>query len=274
MHKDVLTVIGIGGMGLAVARRAGSGKAVLVADFDEQTLHAAAATLEAEGHDVTGRRVDVSSGESVRQLAEQAAALGPVTQLVHTAGLSPTQASAEAIMHVDPLGVAHVLEEFGAVVAPGGAGVVIASMAGHIADPFTAEQERALTTAGPGTVLTLPFIEAAVGGDPGMAYAVAKRANHLQVEGASVAWGRRGARVNSISPGVISTTMGHQELASESGAFMRSMVDASATGRLGTPDDIAAVAAFLLSDAASFVTGTDVLVDGGVVAALHAGQLG
>jgi len=260
-------------MGLAVARRLGPGATVLLADFNEETLHAAAATLVAEGHDVETRAVDVSSPDAVAALAGAAAGRGDVHHVVHTAGLSPAQAPADAILAVDLRGVALVLEEFGRVVAPGGAGVVIASMAGHMAPPLTPEEEQQLATIPAADLLTLPIADSDTLTDPGLAYALAKRANHLRVRAASVPWGERGARINSVSPGIISTAMGRAELASPQGQFMRALVTASPSGRLGTPDDIAAAAAFLLGTDASFVTGTDLLVDGGAVAALRSGRL-
>ena len=163
--------------------------------------------------------------------------------------------AAEAILAVDLLGTALVLQEFGEVVAPGGAGVVIASMAGHMFPPLAAEQEKALAHNPPGELLQLDFISSIT--DPNFAYPIAKQANHIRVRAGSAHWGRRGARINSISPGIISTPMGQQELASPVGDGMRAMIAMSATGRLGTPDDIAAAAAFLLGPSASFITGTE-----------------
>jgi NAD(P)-dependent dehydrogenase (short-subunit alcohol dehydrogenase family) len=269
--REVLTVIGVGGMGQAIARRIGSGKTVLLADYNKGTLAAVAEALSADGHHVVSHAVDVSSPESVHKLAEHAASLGAVTQVAHTAGLSPAQASAEAILAVDLLGTALVLKEFGEVVAPGGAGVMIASMAGHMFPPLTAEQEHALAHTRPGELLELEFVSPKNVTEPGIAYGIAKQANHVRVRAASAHWGRRGARVNSISPGIISTPMGQQELASPVGDGMRAMIAMSATGRLGTPDDIASATAFLLGPDASFITGTDLLVDGGVIAAVKAG---
>lgn len=270
VYREVLTVIGAGGMGQAIARRLGSSKTVLLADNNERVLTSVAESLSADGYDVESQPVDVSAAKSVRALATFAASLGPVVQLAHTAGLSPAQASADAILAVDLLGVALVLQEFGDVIAPGGAGVVIASMAGHFMPPLTAEQEKALAHSPPEELLTLDFVTRI--SEPNFAYPVAKQANHLRVRAASAHWGRQGARINSISPGIISTPMGQQELDSPVGDGMRAMIAMSGTGRIGTPDDIAAATAFLLGSDASFITGTDLLVDGGVVAAVKAGS--
>lgn len=272
MDREVLVVIGAGGMGRAIARRQGSGKTVLLADLDEAVLRSTVDALADDGHDVTSAVTDVSSPEAVSTLAKTAASLGPVTQVVHTAGLSPVQASPAAILRVDLLGVALVLEEFGQVISDGGAGVVISSMAAHLGAPLTAEQETALAVTPAGDLLDLPFARPQMMIDPGLAYGLAKRASHVRVRAASVAWGQRGARINSVSPGVVSTAMGRAELSAASGPMMRAMIGASAIGRVGTPDDIAAAVAFLLGPGACFITGTDLLVDGGVVAALRSGH--
>jgi NAD(P)-dependent dehydrogenase (short-subunit alcohol dehydrogenase family) len=269
---EVLTIIGVGGMGHAIARRLGAGKTVLLADYNEAALASVAESLSADGHHVESRSVDVASPKSVHGLAEYAVSLGNVTQIAHTAGLSPSQASAEAILAVDLLGVALVLDAFGEIVAPGGAGVVIASMAGHMFPPLTAEQEHALAHTPTGELLGLEYVSPQEITEPGIAYGIAKQANHIRVRAASAHWGRRGARINSISPGIISTPMGQQELASPVGDGMRSMIAMSGTGRIGTPDDIAAATAFLLGPDATFITGTDLLVDGGVIAAVKTGS--
>jgi NAD(P)-dependent dehydrogenase (short-subunit alcohol dehydrogenase family) len=274
MTEQVVVVIGVGGMGEAIARRQGPGRKLLVADFNEETLESLASSLKSDGYDVSAHHVDVGSPESVQALAQAAASAGAVTQLVHTAGLSPTQASAEAILRVDLFGVAAVLEAFGEVIAPDGAGVVIASMAGHMMGDLPSDQQKDLATASPDRLLALPYLQPDHVYQPGHAYAVAKYANRLRVMAESVRWGKRGARLNSISPGVISTRMGREELGGDSGQVMRAMVDASGTARLGTSFDIANAAAFLLGPESTFVTGTDLLVDGGVVAAIRAGAPG
>lgn len=271
-NASVVVVIGVGGMGQLIAARQGAGRRLLIADYNEAALASVAETLTGEGFDVVAQKVDVSDAASAEALAATSAELGSVDQVIHTAGLSPAQASKEAILAVDLLGVAHTLDAFGAVIAPGGAGVVIASMAGLFAQGLLpAELETALATAPTEQLAQLPIFTQLP--DAGQAYSIAKRANQLRVAAASITWGARGARINSISPGVISTPMGAEELASESGARMRAMIEASGTGRIGTPSDIAAAVAFLLSSEATFITGTDLAVDGGVVAAVRSGAL-
>jgi NAD(P)-dependent dehydrogenase (short-subunit alcohol dehydrogenase family) len=265
--RDVVVVIGVGGMGELIARRQAAGKRLVIADFSQDALDRVAAVLRVDGYDVTEHKVDVSSRESMAALAAAASELGSVSQVIHTAGLSPVQAPVKAIVAVDLVGVANMLEEFGDVIAPGGAGLVISSMAGHGIE-LSADDQDALANGAPETLADLPVIAGLT--DPGAAYGIAKRGNQIRVEAASVAWGRRGARVNTISPGVISTPMGQQELNGEHGDIMRAMVEGSGTGRLGTPTDIADAAAFLLGPTASFITGTDLLVDGGVVGARSA----
>jgi len=269
--KDVLVVIGSGGMGLAIARRIGAGRVIVLADINKTGLKAAADALGSDGHQVLTREVDVTSRGSVAALAETAEAAGRVTAVVHTAGLSPKQASADRLLAVDLLGVALVLDEFGRVIAPGGAGVVIASMAGHMYPALDPQLQHQLASTPADDLLTLDACTSIT--DSRLAYPFAKRANQIRVAAAAIRWGERGARINCISPGVISTAMGQLELSGESGALMQAMVDNAGLRRIGTPDDIAAATEFLLGPSASFITGTDLLVDGGVIAGIHSGTL-
>lgn len=275
MVQDVLVITGAGGMGLAVARRLGSGTQVLLADIDPVGLDVAAGRLSDDGYRVATRVVDVSLPESVEALARYASELGPVTGLVHTAGLSPVQASIPAILAVDLLGVALVAEAFGAIVAPGGAGVVIASMSSYFyqeAVTVSPEQAAALRNTPAAELLKLPVAAEENFAEPGTAYSFAKFANRLRVQAASRTWGERGARINSVSPGVISTAMGRAELGGASGARMRAMIENSNAKRPGTPEDIASAVEFLLGPTARFVSGIDLLVDGGAVAGLISTQ--
>jgi NAD(P)-dependent dehydrogenase (short-subunit alcohol dehydrogenase family) len=265
--SDVLVVTGAGGMGDAIVRRIGSGHEVVLADFSETQLARAAGVLTANGFSVHAVQTDVSSKQDVLALAHTAAALGRIRAVVHTAGVSPVQATPQQIVDVDVVGTAYVLDAFEPHVEVGTVCVCIASMAGTMTE-LPADVLRLLATTPSDELRALPVLDPSAL-ESGTAYGLAKRANHVRVEVASVAWGRRGGRVVSISPGVISTPMGQAELDGPFGDVMRDMIARSGTGRIGTPDDIAAAVEFLVSDAASFITGTDVRVDGGVVAAMR-----
>ena len=269
-NQQVVVVIGAGGIGQAIGRRQGSGRTVLLADRNETVLKNAQDAVEAAGHSVVTHAVDVSSRESVHALAQYAASLGEVVNVVHTAGLSPVQATPKAILAVDLYGVAMVLEEFGDVVAGGGSGLVVSSMAGYMLPALPAEQDRALSFTPAEELLALPFLSPEAIGSSGLAYAISKRANHLRVRGAAIAWGERGARVNSISPGIILTPLAKDEMSGPGAEGYQTMIRESAAGRVGTTDEIATAAALLLD--AGFITGADLLCDGGVIAALRAGR--
>lgn len=270
---DVLVTIGIGGMGRAIARRVGAGRKVVLADFNVELLERLGEEMRADGFDCHTKQVDVASRDSVRALAEFAAGLGPVRMVAHTAGLSPNQATLDDVLKVDLVGVALVLEIFGKCVAERGAGVVISSSSSYMSFPFSPEDEHLIRSTAPEGLVDLPLFSAERLGNAGIAYAAAKRANRIQVQAAAGPWGERGARINSISPGIISTPMGRLELGSPTGAFMRAMIEYSATGRVGTPEDIAEAAGFLLGEQASFITGVDLLTDGGQVAAVATGRV-
>lgn len=272
MSKPVLVIIGSGGMGAAIARRLGYGRTLVLADFNEERLESFSASMRGDGYDTVPQTVNVSDRASVAALAEAASALGPVTGIAHTAGVSPEQAPVAAVLAVDLLGTAIVLDEFLQVIAEGGAGVVISSMGGHMGT-YPPELEQALASTPTADLLAMPFLSPETLTDSGAAYSIAKRANQLRVRAAAPLWGEKGARINSISPGIISTPMGQLELAGAGGAGMRAMLDASAMKRLGTPEDIANATEFLLDPRSSFITGTDLLVDGGVIAALKTGRL-
>ncbi|MGW3650471.1 SDR family oxidoreductase [Streptomyces sp. NPDC000878] len=262
--RNVLVVVGTGGMGLAVARRLAAGRRILLADWSAPGLEATVGTLRGEGHEVEGHTVDVSQRDSVEKLAEAAGAAGRVDAVVHTAGVSPAMATARQIFEVDLLGTAHVIDAFLPVASAGTSLVCVASMAGHFAS-LSADLERHLATAATDELLGHKEID--LDADPGLAYVVAKRANQLRVQAAAHAWGARGARLNTISPGVISTPMGAQELQGPAGVHIQAMLDLSGARRAGTPDDIAGAAAFLTGPDSAFITGNDLLVDGGTVSA-------
>jgi NAD(P)-dependent dehydrogenase (short-subunit alcohol dehydrogenase family) len=269
---EVVVVIGAGAIGQAIARRIGVGATILLADLNDDAALTAARTLQSAGFEASTAHVDVSFRESVTELATTAAELGSITHLIHTAGLSPAQASPQAIIAVDLVGVAHVLEEFGRVITAGGSGVVIASQAGHMLPPLPPEQHQALARTPPAELDQLPFLQPDVVTNSGAAYALAKRANIIRVQAESIDWGDRGARLNSLSPGIIMTPLAMDELNSPAGEAYQRMIRASAAGRVGTPDEIGAAAAFLMGRDGSFITGADLLIDGGVIAAIAAGR--
>jgi NAD(P)-dependent dehydrogenase (short-subunit alcohol dehydrogenase family) len=271
--KNVVVVIGPGQIGQAIARRVGIGKHVLLADMRRENADAAAAVMANAGYEVSVATVDVSSREAVHALVERATSLGEVTGLIHAAGVSPSQASPTTILRVDLYGTALVLEEFGNVIGPGGAGVVIASQSGHRLPPLTVEQNKALATTPVEELLSLPFLQPDQVTDPLHAYQISKRGNSLRVMAEAVRWGKRGARINTISPGIIMTPLAKDELTGPRGGGYRRMIELSAAGRAGTPDEVGTVAALLMGPDGGFITGSDFLMDGGVTAAYWFGEL-
>lgn len=271
--NEVVVVIGAGGIGTAIARRQGFGKHILLADFNETLLESAARELELASYQVSFRHVDVSSRASVRELAAVAASLGSVKQVINTAGLSPNMASPDRILAVDLYGSAVVFEEFEQVIAPGGSALVVSSMAGHMSAALPQEQEHDLAFAPADELMKKVFLSQESVPNSMVAYILSKRANHLRVQAASIRWGKRGARVNSISPGIIATPLAHHELNSPIGDIYRGMIAASPAKRMASPDEIAVAASFLLGPDAGFITGSDLLIDGGVIAAMRAGLL-
>ena len=273
MKQEVVVIIGAGGIGMAIARRQGFGKHILLADFNEKLLESAAKEIESASYKVTSLKVDVSSRASVRALADAAAALGSVVNVVNTAGVSPNMAPPDRVLAVDLYGSAVVFEEFERVIAPGGAGLIVSSMAGHMSAGLPADQEHDLAFAPADELLAKPFLGPDAVPNSMVAYIVSKRANHLRVQASAISWGKRGARVNSISPGIIATPLAQHELNSPIGDIYRAMIDASPARRMASPDEVAVAASYLLGPDAGFVTGSDLLIDGGVIAAMLAGLL-
>ena len=271
--KNIIVLIGAGSIGQAIARRVSAGKHVLLADLRQDNLDAAAKVLGDAGFEVTTAIVDVSSRNSVHALVEAATAMGSVTGVIHAAGVSPSQASPAAILKVDLYGTALVLEEFGNVIARGGAGVVISSQSGHRLPALTPEQNKALATTPADELLALPMLHQDKVTDPLNAYQISKRGNSLRVMAEAVRWGKRGARVNTISPGIIFTPLARDELTGPRGEGYRRMIKLSAAGRGGTPDEVGVVGALLMGPDGGFITGSDFLMDGGVTAAYWYGEL-
>lgn len=270
---NVIVVIGAGSIGQAIARRVSAGKHVMLADLRQDNVDAAAKVLGDAGFDVSTAIVDVSSRESVNALVSAATAIGDITGLIHAAGVSPSQASPETILKVDLYGTALVLEAVGNVIARGGSGVVIASQSGHRLPALTPGQDKALATTPVDALLALPMLQPDQVTDPLHAYQLSKRGNSLRVMAEAVRWGKRGARINTISPGIIITPLARDELTGPRGAGYRRMIESSAAGRAGTPDEVGAVGALLMGPDGTFITGSDVLMDGGVTAAYWYGEL-
>jgi NAD(P)-dependent dehydrogenase (short-subunit alcohol dehydrogenase family) len=270
---EVIVVIGPGSIGQAIARRVSAGKQVVLADLRQENAEAAAEVLSNAGFEVDTAIVDVSARDSVHALVETATGLGDVTGVIHAAGVSPSQASPQTILSVDLYGTALVLEEFGNVIAPGGAGVVIASQSGHRLGALTAEQDAALAMTPTDELLGLPMLQPDRVTDPLHAYQLSKRGNALRVMAEAVRWGKRGARVNTISPGIVITPLAKDELTGPRGEGYRRMIELCPAGRAGTPDEVGTVGALLMGPEGAFITGSDFLMDGGVTAAYRFGEL-
>jgi NAD(P)-dependent dehydrogenase (short-subunit alcohol dehydrogenase family) len=271
--NSVIVVIGAGSIGQAIARRVGAGKQVLLADLRQENSDAAAKVLSEAGFEVSTAIVDVSSRESVRSLIDTASAMGGISGLIHAAGVSPTQASPSTILKVDLFGTALILEEFGNVIESGGSGVVIASQSGHRLPALSPDQDKALATTPTEQLLSLSMLQPDQVKDSLHAYQLSKRGNSLRVMAEAVRWGKRGARINTISPGIIITPLAKDELAGPRGDGYRRMIEVSAVGRAGTPDEVGAVGAMLMGRDGAFITGSDFLMDGGVTAAYWYGEL-
>lgn len=271
--NQVIVVIGPGSIGQAIARRVGAGKRILLADLRQENADAAAKTLGEAGFDVATTTVDIAARASVQALVALAVSMGEVTGLVHAAGVSPSQAAPDTILRVDLLGTALILEEFGKVIAAGGAGVVIASQSGHRLPGLSIEQNKQLATTPADDLLALPMLQPDQVSDSLHAYQLSKRGNALRVMAEAVRWGKRGARINTISPGIIMTPLAKDELEGPRGDGYSRMLTGSPAGRAGTPDEVANVAALLMGADGAFITGSDFLMDGGVTATYWFGEL-
>ena len=269
--KEVVALLGAGSMGTAIVRRVSAGKTILLGDISPENLKKAAHDFQYSGYAVETCVVDATDRLSIEAFARKAAELGPVKYFIDTAGASPNQASPEHILNLDLMGTGYAVDAFGQVMAHGGAGLVISSQTGYMMR-LPNEVEQAILATPTEALLDLPYIKETAMRNSGTAYIVAKRANHLQaMKAASTTWKARRARINTISPGVIVTPLAYDEFAAAGDAY-QSMIDASAARRTGTSDEIAEAAAFLLGEHAGFITGTDLLIDGGTIAAIRTGQ--
>ena len=270
-EKDVVVVIGAGGIGQAIARRVGAGKHVVLADLKLEAAQAAAKTLEDAGFETSAVSADLASRESILALIEHAQSFGEIKNLVNAAGVSPSQAPVATILKVDLYGTSVLLEEFGKVIAEGGSGIVISSQSGHRLHALSEEENAALATAPTEELLALPFIASIT--DTLKAYQYSKRCNVLRVMGEATKWAKRGATVNSISPGIIITPLANDELKGPRGEGYRKMLSLCPCRRAGTPDEVGDLAEFLMSSRGRWITGADFLIDGGTTASYFYGDL-
>jgi len=271
--KEIIVLTGAGQIGMAIARRMGYGKKVVVADWKLENANAIAKTMEEAGFDVLPFQVDISSRQSVVQLIEAAQKEGEIAMFVNAAGVSPSQASIEQILKVDLYGTAVLLEEFGKVVNEGGTGVTISSQSRHRMPALTPDQDRQLATTPTDELLNLEILKVENIKDTLHAYQMAKRCNVKRVMAEAVKWGKRRARINSISPGIIITPLALDEINGPRGDFYKNMFAKSPAGRPGTADEVANVAHLLLSERGAFITGADFLIDGGATASYFYGPL-
>lgn len=273
MKKDVMLVVGAGQISLAIARRMGVGKKIILGDKSLDNAKAIGQVLLEAGFDVEVTEMDLSSRDSIQAMIALGQSFGPITALVNGAGVSPSQASIETVLKVDLYGTAVLLEEVGKVIAPKGVGVTITSQSGHRMPALTAEQDRDLAMTDPEDLLSLDFLQVDQVSDSLHAYQLAKRANEKRVMYEAVRWGERGARINAIAPGIVVTPLALDEFNGERGDFYKNMFAKSPAGRPGTADEIADVAELLMNERAGFITGSTFLIDGGATASYHYGPL-
>ncbi|MEK1407663.1 SDR family oxidoreductase [Limosilactobacillus fermentum] len=273
MAKEVMIVVGAGQILLAIARRMGYGKQILLGDKSEGNAKAIGKVLEEAGFDVTTTVMDLSDRASIQAMVKKATSMGPVKYLVNGAGVSPSQASIETILKVDLYGTAVLLEEVGKVIEEGGAGIVISSQSGFRMKQLTPEEDRQLALTPTEELLDLPLLAEENIETTLQAYQLAKRCNEKRVMGESVKWGARGARLNDIAPGIIVTPLALDEFNGIRGDFYKNMFAKSPAGRPGTADEVADVAELLMSDRAQLITGATFLIDGGATASYYYGPL-
>lgn len=273
MMKDVLILTGAGQIGMAIARRMGYGKKIVIGDRKIENAQSIAQIMNEAGFDALPVEMDLSARASIQALIGKAQEYGEIAMLVNAAGVSPSQAPIEAILKVDLYGTAVLLEEVGKVIKPGGTGVTISSQSGHRMPALTAQEDRLLATTPTEELLGLPMLRPDNIRDTLHAYQMAKRCNEKRVIAEAVKWGMRGARINSISPGIIVTPLAIDEFNGPRGDFYKNMFAKCPAGRPGTADEVANVAELLMSDKGAFITGADFLIDGGATASYFYGPL-
>ena len=273
MNTEVMLLIGAGQIGMAIARRMGYGKKIVVGDRTQKNAESVSRILNEAGFDTSPVEMDLSSRESILNMIAEAQKFGEISILVNAAGVSPSQAPIETILRVDLYGTALLLEEVGKVIGCGGVGVTISSQSGHRMPALTPEEDELLATTPTDALLALDMLQPDRIRDTLHAYQMAKRCNVKRVMAEAVKWGERGARVNSISPGIIVTPLAIDEFNGPRGEFYKNMFAKCPAGRPGTADEVANVAELLMSGRGAFITGSDFLIDGGATAAYFYGEL-
>lgn len=258
---------------MAIARRMGYGKKIILGDKNLGHAEAIAKIMNQAGFDVEPMEMDLSSREDIRAMIAKAQSYGEIKALVNGAGVSPSQAPIELILKVDLYGTAILLEEVGKVIAEGGVGVTISSQSGHRMPALTPDQDRALAMTPTEELLSLDFLQPDKIRDTLHAYQLAKRCNEKRTMYEAVRWGERGARINDIAPGIIVTPLAIDEFNGPRGDFYKNMFAKCPAGRPGTADEVADVAELLMSERAQFITGATFLVDGGATASFYYGPL-
>lgn len=273
MDRDVMLLIGAGQIGMAIARRMGYGKKIIVGDKKIENAQAVADTMNNAGYDVMPMEMDLLSRKSILSVIAKAQNQGEITMMVNAAGVSPSQASIETILKVDLYGTAVLLEEVGKVIAARGVGITISSQSGHRMKQLTPEEDEQLACTPAEELLSLEILQPKNIKDTLHAYQMAKRCNEKRVMAEAVKWGKKGARINSISPGIIVTPLAIDEFNGPRGEFYKNMFAHCPAGRPGTADEVANVAELLMSDKGAFITGADFLIDGGATASYFYGPL-
>ena len=273
MKKEVMLVTGAGQISMAIARRIGFGKKIILGDKKIENANAIAKVMNEAGYDVVPFEMDLSSRESILAIIAEAQKYGEIKYMVNGAGVSPSQAPIEAILKVDLYGTAVLLEEVGKVIAEGGCGVTISSQSGWRMPQLTAVQDRQLATTPTEELLSLDILQPENIRDTLHAYQMAKRCNEKRVMYECVRWAERGARLNDIAPGIIVTPLAIDEFNGPRGDFYKNMFAKCPAGRPGTADEVANVAALLMSDAGAFITGSTFLIDGGATSSYYYGPL-
>lgn len=271
--KDVVLWTGAGQIGMAIARRIGFSKKIIVGDKNLDNAKAIAKIMEEAGFDVVPVETDISSRESILNLIAEGQKYGEITALINAAGVSPSQASIETILKVDLYGTAVLLEEVGKVIAPGGVGVTISSQSGYRMPQLGAEIDEQLATTPTEELLSLEVLQPENIKDTLHAYQMAKRCNVKRIMFESIHWGEKNARINSISPGIIVTPLAIDEFNGPRGDFYKNMFAKCPAGRPGTADEVANMAELLMMPQGAFITGSDFLIDGGATASYFYGPL-